>query len=100
MNYKNIHLQKTLILFFATCIAIQAWRGLFLNTWNIAKSFIQLSDIRKSQTKISFENNIMIEKVRELRKAPLKATLAAASRELNLVKDPKKEIVIKFSGTN
>lgn len=97
MKFRLESFKQIIFLFFVTCVALQAWRGLFLNSWNITKSFIQLNDVKKSYSSILSENKSMIKEVKQLQQSRGKAQLEVASRELNLVKDPKKEVVIKFA---
>ncbi|MDX1919878.1 MAG: hypothetical protein SFU25_03990 [Candidatus Caenarcaniphilales bacterium] len=97
MKFRLEAFKQILFLCFISCVAIQAWRGLFLNSWNITKSFIQLGDIQKSYSSILTENKGMLKQVKEIQKSHGKAQLAVASKELNLVKDPQKEVVIKFA---
>jgi hypothetical protein len=81
---------------FLACLAIQAWRGVVNNTWNIAKSFIQLNDLEKSRSSITIQNNQMLTKVQALKKDPESSQIKMANEELNLVKDKDREIIIQL----
>lgn len=87
---------KQIALFLLVCgVALQAWRGLFINGCNITKSLIQLSDVKKSHASLLAENKAMMKEVKDL-KAGKGKTKLLASKELNMVKDPDTEVMIKF----
>ncbi|MDJ0624988.1 MAG: hypothetical protein QNJ31_01305 [Candidatus Caenarcaniphilales bacterium] len=76
-------------------VALQTWRGFFLNGCNITKSLIQLSDMKQTYSSLHAQNKIMFEEVKQI-KAGNDKKRQLANTELNMVSDPAAEVVIQF----
>jgi hypothetical protein len=97
MSYRSKILRQIPLILFIACLAVQGWRGLAMNSWNITKSFFQLRDIDRSDKSVVSQNHKMLLELKKIKSNPDLMQALKASRELNLVEDPEKEIIINFS---
>ncbi len=97
MNYRAQLFKCVFVGIIALCLAMQGWRGIMLNSWNIIKSSVQLRDLKHSEKVILDQNRKMANEIKTLRSNPDLVAASKGSQELNLVQDPENEIIIKFS---
>jgi len=96
MNYKVKIIKQIYILLFICALSLQAWRGVFTNSWNILKSYLQLHDLKRSYNVLVVQNRKMIAEVKKIKINPDSLKALKASKEFNLVNNPSNEVIIQF----